>query len=482
MQENMSSFEGAAYGRRMGTWGMSSSGPNASLFDSLAALRARSHQLVRNYSLASGAIGSFVSDMIGTGITPRWQLDDAALKQQIQELWADSVDELDADGVCDIYGQQSVLAHTLIEGGECFGRFRYRRPDDGLIVPLQIQLFEGDHLDESYSTIAENGNNIRMGIEFNKINRRTAYWLYRDHPGENFLHADTTTKYRIPAAEIMHVFRPLRAGQIRGRPWLAPVIVAMHDIDQCSDAELVRRKTTAMFGGFITQNNMSDPTSAVFPSPIGRAVSDDLQGNEVIALEPGTFPKLPAGMSVEFAEPKDVSGSYIDWMKQGLRNVARGIGITYEQLTGDLEGVNYSSIRAGLLQFRRLCKMIVAMTIIHQFCKPLARKWMDMAVLSGALELPDYFKNPRKYQRVQWRLDGWEWVDPLKDQKADQISVRNGFKSRAKVVAELGEDVENVDNEIAQDNQRADGLGLVLDSDPRKTNVSGIYQETKEDE
>ena len=197
-----------------------------------------------------------------------------------------------------------------------------------------------------------------------------------------------------------------------------------------------------------------------------------------MALEPGTFPELDVGQEVVFSSPKDVSGSYMAWMKQNIRFVAKAMGITYEQLTGDLEKVNYSSIRAGLLEFRRLCSQIQTQTIVFQMCRPLVKFWMKQAILSGALNIPDFFKNTRNYTRVLWRPDSWDWVDPLKDIKAGVMSVRSGFKSRAQMVAELGMDVEDVDREISEDNKRADESELIFDSDPRRTSGSGLYQNT----
>ena len=70
---------------------------------------------------------------------------------------------------------------------------------------------------------------------------------------------------------------------------------------------------------------------------------------------------------------------------------------------------------------------------------------------------------------MKWIPQGFDWVDPLKDQQAQQMAVRNGFKSRAEVVSELGYDTEEIDQEIAADNARADQAGLILDSDPRQT-------------
>jgi capsid protein len=101
---------------------------------------------------------------------------------------------------------------------------------------------------------------------------------------------------------------------------------------------------------------------------------------------------------------------------------------------------------------------------------------MDAAVLSWALNIAGYFPNRRIYRRIKWRPDGWPWVDPVKEILAEQLAIRNGLKSRAQSIAERGGDVESVDKEIAEDNARADDLGLIFDSDPRKTSSSGSIQ------
>jgi lambda family phage portal protein len=280
-----------------------------------------------------------------------------------------------------------------------------------------------------------------------------------------------------------HVFKPLRIGQMRGRPFLASIIVKMHELDQYSDAELVRKKAAAMFGGFIIEKLNYENAAIPAGQLLGRSATTDANNNNIIALEPGTFPILPLGKEVQFSQPADVGITYEAWIKQQLREIAVGMGITYEQLTSDLSNVNYSSIRAGLLEFRRRIKQLQHQIIIHQFCRPIARRWMNAAVLSRALSLGigDYLKNSRKYLRIKWRPDGWAWVDPVKDQLAEQMAVRNGFKSRSRVVAERGDDVETVDTEIAEDNQRADDKKLIFDTDPRNTASSGTMQKAIEE-
>lgn len=470
------SYEAAGSGRRMASWGISYYGPNTLISSSLSYIRSRSRYLTRNNPLAENGVESWVSNLVGTGIIPRWKIKDKELKEKVQELWNDWTEEADWDGTSDFYGLQSIVARSVAQSGEGLAQFKTVSPDSGLSVPLQIQLLEADHLDETYEDIAQNGNNIRMGIEFNKSGKRAAYHLFKDHPGETFMIMNNTERVRVPASDCLHIFRPLRPGQARGRPWLTSIIVALKDLDTYDDAERVRKLGAAMFGGFITE----PPGENTDISPLGKPTDNDSESRSVIALEPGTFPTLPPGMDVKFSSPADVGGNYEAWIKQQVHEIAAGLGITYEQISTDLRGVNYSSIRAGLLEFRRRCEALQWHTIIFQFCQPVMRRWMDVAIASGALLIPDYTANRRYYQRVDWRPQGWKWVDPLKDGVAAQLAVRCGFTSRSAVVAEQGYDAEDIDRQQAEDNARADENGLIYDSDPRKTEKSGTLQKAEE--
>jgi lambda family phage portal protein len=465
-------YEAAGSGRRLSSWETSSGGPNSITLDSLAAIRRRARQLIRNNPMADNGVDIWASNLIGTGIIPRWRIDDEALREVLHEHWTEWTDEADADGLTDFYGLQYLIARSVVESGEVFVRLRSRRPEDGFTVPLQLQVLEADLLDESYSTLAANGNEIRMGIELDKLGRRQTYWFFRSHPGESFLSWDFGERVPVPASEICHIYLPRRPGQIRGLPWLASVIVRLYELDQYEDAELVRKKGAAMFGGFLTE-----ATADTLDNPfIGYPAGTDSNNNLVIHLEPGTFPKLPPGTDIKFSNPADVGDTYEPWIRQQLRAIAVGIGITYEQLTGDLSSVNFSSIRAGLLEFRRRCEALQWHVIIYQFCRPVVRRWLDLAVASGAIAIPGYARNRRRYLKIDWRPQGWPWVDPLKDLTASRIAVRCGFTSRSAVIAEQGFDAESVDRQIKADAERGDGLGLVFDSDPRRTADTGAIQ------
>jgi len=422
--------------------------------------------------------------MVGSGINPRWNLDEEEIKEELQLLWEDSSTEMDAYGVSDIYGLEEQTARSMFDGGATLARFRPRYMSDGLVVPLQVQLLESDHLDASYNTIAPNGNQIRQGIEWNALGQRVAYWLLREHPGEYYFQSlwATGDRVRVDAADVLHVYRPLRIGQAHGVPWMASIIVKLNDIDQYDDAEVVRKKSAAMWGGFFTNTPSQSGSSDAYAAQFGKK-STDSNDRTIIAMEPGTFTELQAGQEVQFSEPADVGGNYQAFMRQQFLLVARGIGITYEQLTGDLANVNYSSIRAGLIEFRRLCETIQLRTLVFQFCRPIADRWLTTAVMSGAtkkLTIKKYLQDKRKYHRITWVADGWDYVDPLKDVMSDLIKVRAGFESREAIVSLGGKDILRIDKETILANSRADQNGLIHDSDPRKTEKSGAMQQAED--
>lgn len=474
------SYEGASSGRRLSRWGTSSAGPNSAITGGLSNLRSRSHEFVRNHPLANGAVDTWVSNLVGTGIVPRWKVGPLVskdLKEQLQQKWLRWTDQSDADGCSDFYGQQALAARAIVESGAALIRRRRRTVADRLAVPLQLQVMEPDHLPHTMTQWATGGNEIQAGIEFDWLGRRAAYHVTRRHPGDQFFGSGGMDTVRVPADDMIHAFRPLRPGQIREVPWLSSVIVSLHELDQYSDAERVRKKIAALFAGFITS-----------PAGAGGSRIDPLTGRPIsasrgdnVSLEPGILQYLDPGEEVTFSTPADVGQNTVAWMQQQLREIATGVGLTFEQFTGDLSNVNYSSLRAGLVEFRRRCEALIFHLLVFQICRPIAGWWMDALALSEPALLPGYWDHRDDYLSIEWFGQGWEYVNPVEDRIAEQMDIRNGLDSRQSVIAHRrGRDAEEVDAEIAQDNERADKLGLVLDSDPRKTAQSGAVQKVTE--
>ena len=465
--------DAAGRGRRSLSWMPGNPGAVAALLATSNDLRIKSRDLVRRNAWAQSGIEAFVANAVGTGIKPQSLASDERFKTEVQALWRDWTAEADAAGQTDFYGLQALACRAMLEGGECFIRLRPRRPEDGLVVPLQLQLLEAEHLPINLNTELPSGNVVRSGIEFDSLGRRVAYHLYKSHPEDGRLAPmsgqgglDTV---RIDAKEIIHLYRVLRPGQIRGEPWLSRALVKLNELDQYDDAELVRKKTAAMFAGFVTRQNPED-------NLMGEGAAD-ANGIALAGLEPGTLQILEPGEDIKFSDPADVGGSYSEFLRNQFRAVAAAIGVTYEQLTGDLTGVNYSSIRAGLLEFRRRCEMVQHSVLVHQLCRPVWAAWLKQGVLAGAIEAPGFARGGaakrRQYLQVKWIPQGWQWVDPEKEFKAMLLAIRAGLMSRSEAISAFGYDAEDVDREIAADNQRADDLGLIFDSDPRRTSKDG---------
>jgi lambda family phage portal protein len=444
-------WDASGNGRRLLYWQPGNESINPLLIQHMDALRNRSRDMVRKNPYAANIIETLVANCVGAGIKPQSKAQDAEFRKQVQALWLTWTDEADSNQLTDFYGLQAAICRSMIEGGECLVRFRVRRKEDGLTVPLQLQVLEAEHLDHSIDKPLSGGFSIQGGIEFNPLGQRVAYYLYRNHPGERL---NISQSVRVPASEVLHIYRMDRPGQIRGEPWLSRVLLKLYELDQYDDAELVRKKTAAMFAGFITR---LDPESNFMGED-----EHNSQGVAMAGLEPGTMQLLDPGEDVKFSEPSDVGGNYTAFMRQQLRSIAAGMGITYEQLSGDLTEVNYSSIRAGLIEFRRRCAMLQHHIMVFQFCRPVWQRWLELALISDAIQMP---KNNAGYKAVKWIPQGFDWVDPLKDQESQQMAVRNGFKSRSEVVSELGYDAEEIDQEIFNDRKRAEALNLHFDSD-----------------
>lgn len=174
---------------------------------------------------------------------------------------------------------------------------------------------------------------------------------------------------------------------------------------------------------------------------------------------------LAPGEDVKFSEPADLGGSYEAFQYRMLLRAAAGFGVPYSSFTGDMRAVNYSSIRAGLVEFRRRVTAMQNYTMIQAFARPFWNAWIAAATLAGMApwKASEYNRNKALYRRVKWLPPKFDWVDPLKDIQAEKLAVDNGFKARSDVIEETGDDAETTDERIHDDRKRAEDLASDLD-------------------
>lgn len=463
-------YEGAGAGPRLVRWLPPIAGPNTLLAGSLSTLRARSRDSVRQNGYAEAGVETLVANIVGAGIKPQFATPDAAFNRRLADLWLEWTDEADTEGRWDFYGLQALAVRSMIEGGDCFTRLRARLPQDGLPVPLQLQVVEAEYCPETKNDGGTGDNRVVSGVEFDTIGRPFAYHLYRRHPYDgtwgNLVSPDTVP---VPANEVAHLALTRRPGMVRGEPWLTRALVKMRDLDKYDDAQLVRQQIAALFAGFVRDDAPDDP------GPFGSEIGPDADGTALASLEPGTMQHLPTGKTVEWSDPPDPGNSYEAFVRQQQRAVATSLGILYEQFTGDYSTVNDRTFRAAVNEFRRRCAMWQHHLVVFQWCRPVLRKWAQLGILSGKIALPNGI-TAGMVARAKWVPEGWAYIHPVQDVQSKEFEVRAGFRSRAEVVSSDGYDVEQVDAEIAADNRRADELGLVHDTDPRKVSRAGLTQ------
>jgi len=456
-------YEGARTGRRTDGWITTGNSANAEIAQALTKLRERSRDLIRNNPYAARAVAEVVGNAIGTGITAQARTGDQELNGEIDRAWSEWIEECDADGQLDFYGIQALVARTVFESGECLVRFRQRPDADGLKIPVQLQVLEPDYLDQSKTQKTETGY-IIQGVEFDLVGRRIYYWLFGSHPGEVTQTSlrGSLTSARVPASEVLHVYRKDRPGQVRGVPWLAPVVITLRDLDEYEEAELVRKKIEACFAAFVTQ-----PHGPEGPS-IGPATTEPATGKRIESFEPGMIEYLRPGEEITFSTPSHVAG-YRDYVAAKQATIATGLQLTYEQLTGDLSRVNYSSYRAGLLSFRNGIEAFRWLVFIPMFCIPVWERFLAVAFTAGEISQPGPFK-------AEWTPPGFGSVDPYKDSLATLNRIRTGTLTLRQAIAEQGYDPDAQLEQIAEINRLLDEKGIVLDCDPRRVTQSGTQQ------
>ena len=150
-------------------------------------------------------------------------------------------------------------------------------------------------------------------------------------------------------------------------------------------------------------------------SPEGELQGDDvMDGERVQDFSPGVFRYLAPGESVTVPDLHAPDGQFEPFMRAMLRAVSAGLGVSYESVSHDFSSTNYSSSRLSLLEERDTYRQLQAW-MIENFHQRVFEAWLDMAVLSGALDLPMYDMDPDRYREVRWMPRGWAWVDPQKE-------------------------------------------------------------------
>ncbi len=449
----------AASDLRASAWAPSSGSANAEVAGAAATVARRARDAVRNDPYACRIVDLWTGNAVGAGITTRWP--DAA-HTAAWRRWTDST-ACDAEGRLDLYGLQALAMRAVVESGECFIRLLPTEVTPSNPVGLRLQVLESDHLDASRIGVVD-GLATLNGIALDEAGAPVAYWLFRRHPGAWWpgLPGPWASE-AIPARDVLHLYRKRRPGQLRDVSWLAPVLTRLRDLGDYESALLMKAKIEACLAAVVTEEGDEALTGTA------ANLLRDAQGRAVEAFEPGMILYRRGAGSVEVVNPSG-GGSHAAFARRALEAAAVGAGLTYDQVSGDLTQANYSSLRAGKIEFRRLCEQVQYGMLIPMLVRPIADRFHAQGALLGlwGADMPD---------GVSHVPPAHEMIDPLKDTTALIAQVRAGFVPQPEAVGAFGYDFTAVVEMIREANAKLDDAGLALDSDPRRVAKSGSAQD-----
>ncbi|OGR93701.1 MAG: phage portal protein [Elusimicrobia bacterium RBG_16_66_12] len=440
-------------------WDSEPKTPDEEIETTLRRLRARSRERVRNHCYARRFQIMLKTNTVGPqGIQiqvqstfPDGRLDDA-LNSVVEAAWRDWSRPENCD-VAERYSwrqMQELWITTIARDGECLARLY---PDRGP-YGLQLQLIDPEMLPVDYNVDAlPGGGAIRMGIEIDSVGKPVAYHLRKAAATDRYYTISIAPYERIPARWILHGFVPDAIGQRRGIPWYAAALNEMRHLGGYTEAAVIAARVGAAKGGWLKPTETGEGF-------VGE--DEDEEKRPIIEAEPGTLGELPQGFDVVQFTPEYPRGEFPEFVKAMLRGIASALGVSYTSLANDLENVNYSSARVGVLDERAVFEGLQN-SIVEGLCRPVYERWLEIVLLGGLIRIGTEripIERWQKLRNVSWQGRRWPWVDPLKDAQAATVDIEQGIRSRSEAIRERGRDPDEVWREIAKERDQLQELGL----------------------
>lgn len=413
-------------------------------------LRNRARYEDDNNPHANGLICDVAEDTVGTG--PRLQLEvkgqdvdfgtplPSDLSRQIEQRWKAWCK---ASGLTD---HLLTAVSTEARDGEVF-LFNFINPKSKDPVQLAIRLYEGDQI----ATPSLLANQLVDGIELDEYGNPTWYHVLKQHPGDLGLIWSPMHDYdRVPARQMIHLFRGRRPGQGRGVPTLTASLGTYAILRRYIQACLLSAEAQARVAGVIEQKDtLADD-------------GDDEDGaGEQIQYAGVHLLTLTAGQTAKSLPHTTPPPNYAEFKAEGLTDSGRPLCAPRNISTGSSADYNYSSGRLDQQRWHRSIR-VRRERLERLVLDRIFREWVALALLT-----PDYLPPgtpPIEQWCWGWRWDGFVSIDPVKDAKASTERLDNGTSSLDRECGELGEDWEDVQDqrltEELREIRRREALGL----------------------
>ena len=423
-------------------------------------LRERSRDAFMGIPLASGAVETLDTNVIGEGLFPAPNVDGEALGMDEFETadlnkeiadkfdwWADNPRECDWEAKHTLPTLEHVAFQSMLLSGDCPVLFPLK-PRPNTMFDFRIRVLEADRVKNPPLTSMKPGQNIFTGVEINEEGELAAYHIARIHPlsaRQAFarLASNETTRVEPYGAlsgrrNMVLLMRPERPEQRRGVPILAVCLELLKQMGRYVDATVVGAVIQSYFTAFITSE---------FPDPnIFDSLLTEEQKREVtnlnpynVQLGPGIVNFMRPGHAVNFSSPTQPQATFGEFTIAVANFIGAALGIPYEVLLKQYNA-SYSASRAALLDFWKRVRKYRAL-MIDQFCQPVYEEWLTDAITLGRIErFKGGFDDPlirRAMLRCIWTGTSAGSLDPAKEVAAADLKVKCGFSTTDRESAEL---------------------------------------------
>jgi len=418
-------------------------------------LRLQARHLDENHDLATGVLDCLVNNVVGRGVAvePQVKLKNGELatdvNKQLMELWEEWIRFPEVTWEHHWNQMLRLLARHWFRDGEVLLKHvegTRRDLDHGTIVPYSLEMIEADFLPFDLN---DEKKRIIHGVEKNVWRRPKAYYLYKDHPGDNHVITLKRDTKRFAAEKMIHIKIARRISQTRGVSVFANVMTRLEDVKDYELSERLAAKVAASICAYI-RKSLDGPTS-------GLQVDDT--GNRLMKMQPGMiFDNLLPGEEVGMIDSNRPNSMLEQFRNSQLRAVAAGTSTSFSSISKDYRGT-YSSQRQELVE-QSVNYGVLREYFTERCVRPIWEKFVDMAVLSGQLEGAGEQINPRSLKKASFQGPVMPWIDPQKEANAEEKMVQAGFKSRAQVIRERGNNPQDVFEQIKQEREEETEAGL----------------------
>ena len=464
-RRSMSGYDGAdLLNRKTGKWYPFSGTGEMISRPARKILRDRARDLERNNDVAGTIPLALQRNVVGKGFNLQANTGDDKLNDQLEDLWKEWQKPIN----CDITNQQSFreLNNLII------GRSYY---DGGILViktytgnsrfPLQLQLREVDDLDSlGMEKNPDNGNLICDGIELNSYNKPVAYYLTETDPNG----VEKIQPVRLPAQKVIFLWHKGRPSEYREISMMAPIIERLNDLGDYMKSVSFAQKILSAICVFVKS---ALPYSS---TPLGRSGRDEETGEvtQQERIKPGQILRLGPGEDVSTLTPPGSSADANLYSTNQKRMAAARSGLSLEATARDVSQVNYSSARQNYLSDADTYQDW-QLWLIEHFLDEVYTEFVISVVLSGEVEIKDFWQNKTKYLKHEFIPRGMAWIDPYKEAMANKLQLDTHTITLKEIYAKRGQDYKEAIDQLAKEQEMLKNAGINATTDTTQTSSTG---------